>query len=75
MNCCPLFGIFSAHVHCAVCLNVVHFRSALGIKTQGKGDYRNPLGPALPPSIAEQRREEKRERKEKKRKKEEKKKR
>merc|ERR550519_1724129 len=50
-------------------------RSALGIKTQGKGDYRNPLGPALPPSIAEQRREEKRERKEKKRKKEEKKKR
>merc|ERR1719239_40202 len=50
-------------------------RSALGIKTQGKGDYRNPLGPALPPSIAEQRREEKRERKEKKRKKEEKRKR
>ena len=55
--------------------NNVNFRSALGIKTQGKGDYRNPLGPALPPSIAEQRREEKRERKEKKRKKEEKRKR
>merc|ERR1712107_544761 len=47
-------------------------RSALGIKTQGKGDYRNPLGPALPPSLEEQRREERRERKEKKRKKEEK---
>ena len=59
----------------ATCFDIVLFRSALGIKTQGKGDYRNPLGPALPPSIAEQRREERRERKEKKRKKEEKKKR
>ena len=55
--------------------SILHSRSALGIKTQGKGDYRNPLGPALPPSIAEHKREERRERKEKKRKKEEKKKR
>lgn len=46
-------------------------RSALGIKTQGKGDHRAQLGPALPPAIHDRRREERRERKDKKRRKQE----
>ena len=71
---CCFCGI-SLYLYPGAVYNILHSRSALGIKTQGKGDYRNPLGPALPPSIAEHKREERRERKEKKRKKEEKKKR
>merc|ERR1712071_334956 len=41
-------------------------RSALGIKTQGKGMHRDHLGPSLPPTLEERRREERRERREKK---------
>merc|ERR1712226_728793 len=34
-------------------------RSALGIKSQGKGDHRPVLGPSLPPAMKDRKREDK----------------